>query len=113
MSEVVPNADPAPRVPLWLEFFGWYGTLAILGAYAGNEFGWFEDLLAYTRNNFDWPAEDSIYFGWLDEKSIYDWLNLTGAIGVGWVCLARRTWQAFSLELVWALIALSALTSSP
>ncbi len=79
---------PTPRLPLWLELYGWYGTLAILGAYAGNSFGWF------------------------GEGPIYQLLNLTGAIGVGWVCLARRTWQAFSLEVVWALIALSALVSS-
>ena len=74
-----------PPLPLGLQIFGWYGTLAILGAYMGNSHGWLETGVTYHL------------------------LNVSGAIGVGWVALRRRAWQPFSLELAWALIGLSAL----
>ncbi len=64
---------------------GWYGTLAILCAYFASSHGWLEQGLAYHL------------------------LNLTGALGVGWVCWLRRTWQPLLLEVAWALVALSAL----
>jgi hypothetical protein len=81
-----PLQRPLPvRPPLWAELGGWYGTLAILGAYA------------------------ALSFGWLERGPLYQALNLTGAIGVGGICWYRRTWQALALEAVWALIALAAL----
>ena len=64
------------------EIAGWYGTLAILGAYALSSFG----VLATT-------------------DLVYQVLNLTGGLGVAWVCWRKRTWQAFWLEAVWAAIA--------
>ena len=78
--------DPHP-VPRAVDLLGWYGTLAILSAYA--------------LSNFDL----------LEKGALYQLLNLTGALGVGLVCWYRRTWQAFWLEAVWGLIALVALVS--
>ena len=45
----------------------------------------------------------------LEQGLAYHLLNLTGALGVGWVCWLRRTWQPLLLEVAWALVALSAL----
>ena len=43
------------------------------------------------------------------EQPLYQALNLTGALGVAWVCWRKRTWQAFWLEAIWAGVALIAL----
>lgn len=75
------EAPPRP-VPRAASVFGWYGTLAILTAYAG------------------------ISLGWLDRGVAYQVLNLTGAAGVGLVCWYQRTWQAFWLEVAWVSVAL-------
>lgn len=80
-----PEREPAPRVPLVIGIFGWYGTAAIVGAYFASS------------------------HGWLAPGTAYHALNLTGALGVGLVCWWKRAWQPLSLELVWALVALSAL----
>lgn len=77
----------APLPPV-ASLAGWYGTLAILGAYFASSHGWLEQGLAYHL------------------------LNLSGALGVGWVCWLRRTWQPLLLEVAWALVALSALVSA-
>lgn len=79
------RAEPLP-FSLPAEVAGWYGTLAIVGAYALSSFG----ALA---------AGDAAY----------QWLNLTGGLGVAWVCWRKRTWQAFWLEAVWVAIAAVAL----
>ncbi|MEL6712646.1 MAG: hypothetical protein AAFP86_02670 [Planctomycetota bacterium] len=68
-----------------LDLFGWVGTAAILGAYAG------------------------ISFGWIDRGTTYQLLNLGGAAGVAGVCWARRTWQPLFLQVVWGAVALVAL----
>lgn len=78
------DSPPAPRARL-AEFAGWYGTIAILGAYA---------LLS-----FDVIGKNALFHG----------LNFSGALGVGWVCWRRRAWQAFWLEVVWAAVALLSL----
>lgn len=82
--------EPHPSTPLPFslpaEIAGWYGTLAILGAYALSSFG----VLATTA-------------------VAYQLLNLTGGLGVAWVCWRKRTWQAFWLEAIWATIAVVAL----
>ena len=39
-------------------------------------------------------------------------LNLTGALGVAWVCWRKRTWQPFWLEALAAAVALVALARS-
>lgn len=75
----------APRPSRLAEAVGWYGMLAILSAYALSSFG----VLAHG--------------------ALYQLLNLTGGLGVGWICWQRRTWQAFWLEAIWAAVALVAL----
>lgn len=80
----MPSAPRPTSLPA--EIAGWYGTLAILGAYALSSF------------NVLTTADRT-----------YQLLNLTGGLGVAWVCWQRRTWQAFWLEAVWATIATVAL----
>jgi hypothetical protein len=80
-----PVARPAP-FSLPAEIAGWYGTLAILAAYALSTF----EVLPTTH-------------------VVVVLLNLTGALGVAWVCHRKRTWQAFWLETIWAAIAMVAL----
>ena len=84
MSETKPLPFSLPA-----EIAGWYGTLAILGGYALSSFG----VLATTDRS-------------------YQLLNLTGGLGVAWVCWRKRTWQAFWLEAIWAAIAIVALLRS-
>jgi hypothetical protein len=85
-----PASPPASRpFSLPAEIAGWYGTAAILAAYAANSFGWL-----------------------VNTDAAYQLLNLTGALGVAWVCWHKRTWQAFWLESIWAAIAVVALVRS-
>jgi hypothetical protein len=88
MSDLRPTASPLP-FSLPAEIAGWYGTAAILAAYALSSFG-----VLQTGDRG------------------YQALNLTGALGVAWVCWRKRTWQAFWLEAIWATIALVALARS-
>jgi len=68
------------------ELVGWYGTIAILSAYA----------LA----NFRIIAIDSFE---------YQLLNLTGAIGIVVISVVKKDKQPAVLNAVWAIIALIAL----
>jgi hypothetical protein len=77
---------PARPFSLPAEIAGWYGTVAILAAYALSSFG---------------------YLATADRT--YMLLNFTGALGVAWVCWHKRTWQAFWLETIWAAIAVVSL----
>ena len=79
----------AQPIPAAAEVAGWYGTIAILAAYALSSFG-----ALHT-----------------DDRSC-QLLNLTGALGIAWVCWHKRTWQAFWLEAAWAGIAVVALARS-
>lgn len=84
-------ADPRSSdttIPFAASVFGWYGTLAIL--------------LAYGLSSM----------GWIEQGALYQFLNLTGAVGVGLVCFLRRAWQPMCLEVAWALIAILALLRS-
>lgn len=83
------TSTPALPFSLPAEIAGWYGSAAILGAYALNSFGVLET-----------------------GDRLYQLLNLTGAAGVAWVCFRKRTWQAFWLEAIWAAIATMALVRS-
>lgn len=78
-------SEPAPSVPLWVEVIGWFGTLAVTGAYAALSMGWLDDGLAYHA------------------------LNLTGAGGILAICVVRRAWQPAALNVVWAGVALVAI----
>ncbi len=68
------------------EIIGWYGTVAIVGAYFLSSFG----LLSATS----WP---------------YQVLNLTGAIGIVVVSFAKRAYQPAALNAIWTVIAAIAL----
>ncbi len=68
------------------EFLGWYGIVAILLAYVLISVGYF------TANNF-----------W------FQFLNLTGAVGVAVDAWQDKNIQPAVLNLIWALVALFAL----
>jgi hypothetical protein len=73
------------RPSLPVEVAGWYGMVAILLAYALSS------------------------FGVIGHGALFQALNLTGALGLSWLCFCRRTWQAFWLEAIWAGVALVSL----
>lgn len=84
----VVTRDPKAPLPFSLpaEIAGWYGTIAILGA--------------YTLSSYEvLPAASPVLAA----------LNLTGGLGVAWVCWRKRTWQAFWLEAIWSVVAVGAL----
>ncbi len=70
-----------------IEALGWYGTIAILGAYALLSFG------AIGPNSLS-----------------YQLLNITGAAGIIVVSLSKKTYQPAVLNAAWILIALAAIT---
>ncbi|HKZ34724.1 MAG TPA: hypothetical protein VJ179_02545 [Patescibacteria group bacterium] len=69
-----------------ISFFGWYGMLAVLGA--------------YTLMSFRIVSQDDF---------LYIFLNLSGAIGIFWFSLARRAYPLVVLNVVWALVAIFSL----
>lgn len=69
-----------------IEIFGWYGALAILGAYALVSLG-------------QLPTDS---FG-------YQFLNATGAIGMVMVSLHRKAYQPAVLNIIWVVVAIVAL----
>lgn len=68
------------------EIFGWYGTVAIVGA--------------YVLVSFDAIGAESVW---------YQLLNLTGALGIGAISWAKRATQPAVLNAVWTCIAAAAL----
>ncbi|MDB5195376.1 MAG: echA1 [Parcubacteria group bacterium] len=70
----------------FIQAFGWYGLLAILGAYALVSFGILSSASAW-----------------------YQVLNLTGALGIVAVAFAKRDFQPFWLNVIWSVVALAAL----
>ena len=71
---------------LFFEIIGWYGTVAIILAYAMLSFG------MMTSNSF-----------------IYQLLNFTGAIGIVMISLIKKAYQPAALNIIWAVIGLVAL----
>lgn len=69
-----------------IELFGWYGTVAILGAYALLSFGVIEA-----------------------GSPTYQLLNLTGALSIIVVSIPKKNYQPAVLNFVWAVIAIIAL----
>ncbi len=69
-----------------IEIFGWYGTVAILGAYFLNIFG----IIGVS-------------------SGIYLWLNITGAMGAIAVGYKDKVWQSVTLNIVWLLIGVIAI----
>ena len=70
----------------FIELFGWYGTIAIVAAYA------------------------LVSFSILPPSSlIYQLLNGTGSLGIVLVSFHKRAYQPGVLNIVWALIAVIAI----
>ncbi len=72
-------------VPLWITLAGWYGVAALLGAY-------------FLTTH-----------GYIEQDGLYLFLNASGAFGIALLAWKKHAWQAVVLELVWAVISLSAL----
>ncbi len=64
------------------EMIGWYGTLAIVSAYALLSFG-----LIYSNS------------------LIYQILNGTGALGIVYISFKKKAYQPAVLNIIWAIIA--------
>ena len=73
------------KPPLWIELWGWYGTIVVVWCYYASSHGLMER---------DWR---------------YHALNVTGSLGIIAISWARRTWQPLALNVVWALIGAIAL----
>ena len=70
----------------FIEIFGWYGTVAILGAYA------------------------LVSFSVLEPTSLtFQLLNITGAIGIVIVSFHKKAYPPGVLNVAWAVIALIAI----
>lgn len=68
------------------EIIGWYGTVAIIGGYALTSF--------------------SII---TPQTLIYQFLNVTGAIGIVIVSLRKKVYQPAVLNIIWTIIGVVAL----
>jgi hypothetical protein len=68
------------------EVVGWYGTAAILVAYALVSFG---------------IIQASTY--------VFQVLNLTGAIGIVYISLKKKAYQPGVLNIAWVIIAIAAI----
>lgn len=68
------------------EVVGWYGTVAIIGAYGLSSFG-----LISPHNMW------------------YQLLNLTGALGIVVISLTKKAYQPAVLNIIWTIIALIAI----
>ena len=81
------NAPPPPswRDSVLISAAGWYGTFAIIGAYA---------LLSAKL---------------LDQGFTYQLLNLSGGIGIVLVSAAKRAYQPMVLNIVWSVIGAASL----
>ncbi len=68
------------------ELIGWYGTIAIISAYA------------------------LVSFGFLSPHTfIYQILNGTGALGIVYISFKKKAYQPGVLNIIWAIIALIAI----
>ena len=68
------------------EIVGWYGTVAIVGAYGLSSFN------IISSQSF-----------------LYQLLNVTGAIGIAIISLRKKTYQPAVLNIIWTVIGLVAL----
>lgn len=80
-----PNKKPSH---LLAEIFGWYGAIAILGAYALVSF------LVIPSNGL-----------------IFQILNLTGALGLMAVAYYKKVYQSVVLNIVWSIIGIIAIAN--
>jgi hypothetical protein len=84
-ENLAPTPAASPGLPHWISISGWYGVVAILGA--------------YYLNSFDV----------IDPNFAYQFLNLTGGLAIALVSFRKHAWQPLALNLIWALIAGAAL----
>jgi len=68
------------------EIAGWYGTAAIL--------------VAYALVSFSVISSDTI---------VFQFLNLTGSLGLFMIALVKKVYQSVTINLIWGIIALVAL----
>ncbi|MFA6071961.1 MAG: hypothetical protein WC810_25580 [Janthinobacterium sp.] len=68
------------------EIIGWYGALAIMGAYFLNSF-------YIIESNSFW----------------YQFLNVTGAIGIVLISFVKKAYQSMVLNIIWVIIGTIAL----
>ena len=68
------------------EIIGWYGTVAIVSAYALLSFG------AMASNSI-----------------IYQLLNATGALGILYISFKKKAYQPGILNIIWTVIAIAAI----
>jgi len=73
---------------IFAEIAGWYGALAIIGA--------------YFMISFNFISSDTLF---------YQLLNLTGAIGILVISIVKKTKQTVLLNIFWAAIAIFAIAS--
>jgi len=69
-----------------IEMLGWYGAIAVTGAFALNSFG-------YLSHDQPW----------------YQLLNFTGAAALAVITLYHRIYQSAIVNVIWALIAVVSL----
>ncbi|MEK7655885.1 MAG: hypothetical protein AAB386_04380 [Patescibacteria group bacterium] len=70
----------------FIEVFGWYGTVAII--------------LAYAMVSFSFISATSVW---------YQILNATGALGIVMVSFYKKTYQPGVLNIIWTIIAVIAI----
>ena len=68
------------------EAIGWYGAIALMGAYFLVSFGYV-----------------------LADSVVYQTLNITGALGIVWISFVKTAYQSAVLNIVWAIIGITAL----
>lgn len=71
-----------------IEIVGWYGTVALITAYALNSFS-----IVATKS------------------PLYQLLNLTGSFGILLISLRKKAYQPAVLNIIWAIVAFIGLLS--
>jgi hypothetical protein len=74
------------KTNIFAEIFGWYGTFAILVSYA---------LVSFSVIKA--------------ESVIYQFMNITGSIGLLSIALVKKVFQSVTINIIWALIGILAL----
>ena len=72
-----------------IQSIGWVGTILIVFAY-------------FLVSSERLTAKDTLY----------QWMNLLGAISIGINVFHQQAWPAFALEIAWGIIAISSITKS-
>jgi hypothetical protein len=74
------------KTNIFAEIFGWYGTFAILLSYA---------LVSFSVIKA--------------ESAIYQFMNITGSIGLLSIALVKKVYQSVTINIIWAIIGIVAL----